>query len=419
MDHPYDIDMEQEKLASPIVPHFPEVPRDRTVFGDVLSALDILGGAVRRLENHPLASNDLPEKLQNVDNAAALKEELGGLCARFQVCEGRVSEVAEKLEAVDSEVTDELRSLGGSLGGILERQDVVSMRVEGMERVYRELKESIRSMREDFLALGNDIGSLTSRIEIYEENVMKLGDGLKLVHSVMGQERDRLSTTRSKVDEITEAQNEVVLRVAGLERGHRNIDEVVQSVKSGSFFTNVTERVNTLERQNTELTEAVETLVVISEEAAARKAKGLRGTRFRGWTKTRDDLNPISHNGDGQGGNPGVTIGNSDIAQWKDWLDEKIENIPRSRAEISELSQALDRQLQKRLGLSDFVSELCTQFAGFIISVLLLLFCLKYFIMPVNGTGALIGVFVIGVFMGLSPGKWNADGARARAGGRV
>ncbi|PWW74902.1 hypothetical protein C7212DRAFT_345455 [Tuber magnatum] len=285
--------MEQERLPCPEFPRLPEVPRDRTVFGDVLSALDTLGGAVRRLESHPLASENLPERLQNVEDAVVLKEELGRLSSRFEVCEGRVSEVAGRLEAVDSEVTDELRGLGGSLGGILERQDVVSMRVEALERVYRELKESVRSMREDFLALGKDIGGLTSRIEVYEEKVMKLGDGLKLAHSVMAQERDRLSTTRSKVDEIAEAQNEVVLRVAGLERGHRNIDDVVQSVKSDSFFTNATERVDTLERRNAELTEAVETLVVISDEAAARKAKGLRGSRFRAWTQTRDDLNPM------------------------------------------------------------------------------------------------------------------------------
>ena len=41
-------------------------------------------------------------------------------------------------------------------------------------------------------------------------------------------ERDRLSTTRSKVDEITEAQNEAALRVVGLERDYRNIDRVAR-----------------------------------------------------------------------------------------------------------------------------------------------------------------------------------------------
>ncbi|KAG0637464.1 hypothetical protein HOY80DRAFT_1051282 [Tuber brumale] len=364
--------MEQEQLPSPDLSHFPEVPRDRTVFGDVLSALDTLGGAVRRLESHPLASNDLQERLQNVGDAAELKGELGRLCSRFEVCEGRVSEVAGRLEAVDSEVTDELRGLGGSLSGILERQDVVSMRVEALERGYRELKESVRSMREDFLALGKDIGSLTGRIEIHEENVMKLGDGLKLAHSVMAQERDRLSATRSKVDEITEAANEVVMRVAGLERGHRNIDEVVQSVKGDSFFTSVTERVNTLERRNTELTEAVEALVIISEEAATRKAKGLRGSRFRGWTKTRDNLNPITHDDRTKGGKlPAGSLGSVDIALWRDWLDGKIENLPLTRAEIYDLSHKttqdlwftmsrygddLERRFKQRLGLADGVN---------------------------------------------------------------
>ncbi|CUS11117.1 unnamed protein product [Tuber aestivum] len=380
--------MEREILPSPGFAPFPEVPRDRTVFGDVLSALDTLGGAVKRLESHPLASENLSERLQKVEDAAVLKEELGRLCSRFEVCEGRVSEVAGRLEAVDSEVTDEVRGLGSSLGGILERQDVARMRVEALDRVCRELKESVQSMREDFLALGNNIGSLTSRIEAYEEKVMKLGDGLKLAHSVMAQERDRLSITRNKVDEITEAQNEVDLRVAGLERGYRNMDEVVQSVKSHSFFTNVTERVSVLERRNGELTEAVETLVMISEEAAARKAKGLRGSRF---TKTRDDMNPITHNVLKKGRNLGVgPLGSVDIALWRDWVGSRIENLPQSRAEIYHLSRKtaqdlrfvtsrymddLELRCKHRLGLADEVKlrqwaiavVLLVMFFGFIL----------------------------------------------------
>ena len=126
--------MKQEQLPSPEFPNSLEALQDRTVFGDLVSALNALGEEVRRLESHPLATGELPERLQYVKDAATLKEEFGKLCSRFGVCETTVSEVASWLEAIYSEAMGELKRLGGTFCGISERLDAVSTRVEAPER---------------------------------------------------------------------------------------------------------------------------------------------------------------------------------------------------------------------------------------------------------------------------------------------
>ena len=90
-----------------------------------------------------------------------MKEEFGKLCSRFGVCETTVSEVVSRLEAVYSEAMGELKCLEGTFGGISERPDAVSTRVEALERNYRESRKSARSTRGDFLALRNDVNRIT------------------------------------------------------------------------------------------------------------------------------------------------------------------------------------------------------------------------------------------------------------------
>ena len=193
--------MEQEQLPSPELPNSPEVPQDRTVFGDLVSALDALGEEVRRLESHPLATGELAERLQYAEDAATLKEEFGKLCSRFGVCEGSVSEVTSRLEAVYSEATSELRRLEDTFGGISERLDAVSTRVEALERNYRESRESARSTKEEFVALRNDINSIT----VFQKEL---------------------------VDRTTKANEEASVRIAELEKRLRNNDEEIKSLKS-------------------------------------------------------------------------------------------------------------------------------------------------------------------------------------------
>jgi len=200
--------MEQEQLPSPELPNPLEAPQDRTVFGDLVSALDALGEEVRRLESHPLATGELSERLQCVEDATTLKEEFGKLCSRFEVCEGTVSEVASRLEAVYSEATGELRRLESTFGGISERLDAVSTRVEALERNYRESRESARSMREDFLALQNDVNSITDRAEVLQE----------------------------LVDKTTKTNDEASLRISKLEKKTQDMEELFRSVKRWLVF---------------------------------------------------------------------------------------------------------------------------------------------------------------------------------------
>lgn len=194
--------MEQEQLPSPELPNSLEVPQDRTVFGDLVSALDALGEEVRRLESHPLATGELTERLQYAEDAATLKEEFGKLCSRFGVCEGTVSAVTSRLEAVYSEATGELRRLEDAFGGISERLDAISTRVEALERNYRESRESARSTREDFLALRNDVNSITV-------------------------------VQKELVDRTTKANEKASVRMAELEKRLRNNDEEIKSLNSG------------------------------------------------------------------------------------------------------------------------------------------------------------------------------------------